>query len=311
MRQKFLIAIGLLSGLFSFFTASAQYPEVLTPLKPEEQKQYQSLHVKMEKREATGNTHMDIAENRVRLFSPEGYLLGQFTYHKRDYFLYNENGQVSRAVDSVMTGDNTYQVHKYSILYGPSGKPMQMVDNKQWSTFTYDAASRTLTQTLSQDSPATIKYTYDASDRLIRTVSLTTENVPLTEEVSNYTKLGRLYSICSIDNSSPVKDSIIIYHFYNPNGSLQSRQVFETHRQKLGEDDRKPTIATHEEAGIYEYKYDAKGRLSEMDFTSPAFKPKNYTVKYTYNDNGLLNTETYTYFHIDPLIYKYSYTYYQ
>jgi hypothetical protein len=214
MKQKIVFGT-LMFCVCILFRVSAQYERILTPLSAEEIAKYKNAGVKMEKQEATGNIQLSTAENKIRYISPDGLLLGQFTYKERQYFMYDEAGKVARALDSLVVATDKFDVFKYSVNYAANGKPQQMVINKDWSTFQWDAAKNELTETLSHDTPAVNVYKYDGQGRLIMSKSFTQSRYLLEKHELNYTKGGLLYTEILVQYNGASKDSIAAYYFYN------------------------------------------------------------------------------------------------
>ena len=301
----------LLFSLLGYSPLMAQYEEILKPQTKEEINLYKKLKVKMEQQKIVSKVNNGKG-NKVRLYSPEGQLLGSFDYTARKYYKYDEQGRVIAMADTVLGDDNKYKGTDYSIRYGDNGMPELIVAGNVNSIFKYDTATMLLKENLTSDSPALNYYKFDKMG-LVESGSLNRAGQFMTRHGIEYRAKGVPMREYVTNYYEEAKDSMTIFYIYDEKNQLKTKQVFLRNTWYTSEDNAgRPTgAATHNEAGIYNYTYDEQGRVISEDYTNSVTDQKSHYITYKYYDNGLIKEVTEKYGKQEPAVINYTYTFYE
>lgn len=316
MNTRYIFTLfGFLLFLGYSFTATAQHEQILKPQEASEIALYKALKVKIEKQEVVSNVNYNRG-NRIRMFDPNGRVIGNFDFYNRKYYRYDQEGRVAGLLDSVNNEDekNTFRGTPFSVQYGDNKFPKMIIGGNASYTFDWNAEDRLLTETSTTDTPARSIYKYNMQGNLVDAKYFDAAGRVLEHRAIFYNKNQKSRENL-VNYFEDAVDSTSEFFFYDDDhgGRLATKQVFKHNTWVVEKDTagRATNTASKNDAGIYTYTYDKKGQLVKEEFKSSVSEFKNTMTLYSYYDNGLIKRVSERTGKLPPEIVEYSYIFYE
>jgi hypothetical protein len=230
-----------------------------------------------------------------RAFDPGGHVVISADYYHRQYYIYDDKGNVISFLDSVRNNKGSFDVSEYRFRYFNNGKLLEATGPGIHSTFTYNPDKNVLTETqLRNDSTFINKFEYDINGRLMDAKYSDFLHQPVMHITKTFSADGRLFNESITTVGKEFNDSTLTIYEYN-----DKKQLFQKHRFRFqvyffstrgeGKPDRS---ASHYDDAISKYDLDDKGRPIAEEFTIKGDKLNYRYNTWKYNKTGLLTKET-------------------
>ena len=271
--MKKVLAI-LLGSVCVCSTASAQYETWRFPQKAEEIQKMKSA--------AVSNVTVFAEVNGIQspygiyFYDKEGRIQRKADPQSHAQYSYDEQGRVARCIDSAFDGRRFFAT-SYSFAYGPEGTLQGCQVGKTALNFTYNAASRELTEV--ENESTTRYYRYNEDGKLVEEVSGDAEN-PYRRKLV-YNKYGDLASEVLVRSTATSRDSMITVYSFDSKSHLVRKQT-NTFHTDISEDPTMP-VAETKKIEIWAYTYALNGTLTTEAKTSPTTPAENYRIEYQYD----------------------------
>lgn len=290
----------------------AQFDDIRFPLTPEEISLYKKNKVMGEMQKFVDK---GVPKSyRARALDTSGKLLASLSYASSQYYRYDDKGRVVAHLDSVRNMDGTFTVKQYDFTYDEkTGKLTQANTPAGIVNYNFDAKRNILTQAHRQnDTMLLSKYYFDAMNRLVVIEGFDYTNRLVSKVERNFASNGLLHMEEIVASDPSGSDSTMIFYVYNPDRTLQQKQVFNFIKTFVSKDGSStPThSAEQNSAGTYMYTYDKnRNKLSE-EYKHSMDKFSNFYSTWQYNEKGLPVKRTYKLGINEPQTILYEYGFY-
>jgi len=221
-----------------------------------------------------------LTPEKVEFFNKDGRLNRIVYANKRQWFDYNELGQLVKITDSI--GAYRFQVKMTTVVYDEYDKPKEIKYNNIAHSYSYNPETKVMTENckkgLENDYSATYTYLAENDKKLVSYVKVDTSYKLINKRGLIYNNFGDMVGEMFV---TPLQDDfenkLGNMYLYNNKGQLLEKTSIYI-KAKEGKNDTLHTDVTA-------YVYDFKGLLQKQ--TTKSSNPNYHTASnYTYNAKG-------------------------